>query len=90
MAKKYPLRILKLKNCHECLHCDSARTPSSGYAMDYFCKLVPISKPINDRWQSKDYNPHGFEHVVSYVEWPREMRQDGDFPKWCPLKKASR
>lgn len=24
--------------------------------------------------------------VVSYVEWPSEMRKDGDFPPFCPLK----
>lgn len=24
--------------------------------------------------------------VDGYVEWPSEMREDGDFPSFCPLK----
>lgn len=92
MAKKtkYPFRILKLKNCHECPHIDSDRTPGSGYAMDYFCKLQPIPGERNWDWRSDKYNPHGYEIINGYVEWDSEKRKDGDFPEKCPLKKASK
>jgi hypothetical protein len=91
MARKYPIRILKIKNCKECPHLDSGRTPGSGYAVDYYCKAAPIDKPKSDDWRDGDvYNPHGFKIVDGYVEWDSERSKDGEFPKWCPLKKASR
>ena len=90
MARKYPLRILKIKSCYECPHCDKAHTPGSGYATDYFCKASPIPGPLVWDWRKDDYNPHGFKIHSSYIEWDSEKRKNGDFPKWCPLKKASR
>ena len=33
------MKIFKIKNCKECLHCDTKLTKGYGYATDFFCKL---------------------------------------------------
>jgi hypothetical protein len=54
-----------------CPYADSERTPGAGYAMDYFCTLMPDSKA-----------EHGFKKTSGYVEWDREINP---IPLWCPI-----
>ena len=65
---------LTIRNCMNCPHCDNDRTQGAGYAIDYFCKLVPDPKA--------DYK---FKVIKGYVEWHSEEPQDGEIPAWCPL-----
>ena len=67
--KTVETRLLVLKNCADCPNIKTERTPRSGYAMDYICKITGSV-------------------VMGYIEWPSEMRKDGDFPKDCPLPKG--
>lgn len=76
-TKKIETRILEIKNCKECPACDTERTLGAGCAEDYFCKNVPDPEA--------DYK---FKVIKGYVEWSSEEPQDGQFPKWCPLKKG--
>lgn len=86
MAKRVKTKTLKIKNCHECPHLDSDRTPGAGYAVDYFCRASPIPGEKSWDWRKTEtYNPHGFKIVDAYIEWDSEKSKDGDFPKWCPL-----
>ena len=59
------------KDSISCPYSGSARTPGSGYAEDYFCKLVP----------DKD-SPHGCKTTSGYVEWDSEINP---IPIWCPI-----
>jgi hypothetical protein len=73
-----PTLLLVLNNCVKngkdnisCPYAKSARTPRSGYAVDYFCTLSPDPKSI-----------HGFKITSGYVEWDHEINP---IPEWCPL-----
>ena len=54
-----------------CPYAGSERTKGAGYAMDYFCKLMPDPK-----------TEHGFKETSGYVEWDGEINP---VPIWCPL-----
>ncbi len=54
-----------------CPYAGTASTPGSGFAQDYFCKMMPDKK-----------SEHGFRVTSGYVEWDREINP---VPKWCPL-----
>ena len=70
--------ILNLEKCRDihggvsCPYSGSDRTIGSGYAEDYFCKLVPDPEA--------DY---GFKETSGYVEWPSDVRP---IPEWCPIR----
>ena len=68
---------LTITCCVQCPHCETGRTPRSGYAEDYFCNLAKTKK-------TKD-NPHGYRVIAGYVEWPSEEPQRNEIPLWCPL-----
>ena len=54
-----------------CPYAGSGRTVGAGYAMDYFCKLVPDKKET-----------YGFKLTSGYVEWEWEI---DPIPDWCPI-----
>lgn len=54
-----------------CPYAESDRTPNSGYAVDWYCKLMPDPQEF-----------HGYKITSGYVEWDNEINP---VPNWCPF-----
>jgi hypothetical protein len=81
MSKKWQGRLFVVNNCKQCPNHYTKRTPGAGYAEDHLCKAVPEGPA--DKWPKNNT-------IAGYVEWSSEGPQDGEFPKFCPLKKVGK
>jgi hypothetical protein len=84
------IRINKIINCHQCPNISSERTPSAGFAIDYYCNAVSPRKIVAGyvEWNSEKRKDHDFPDFCPLESQENEKSSLSKFEEALCLDKS--